>query len=446
MIPSRIIERKREGRELSPRELQDFLGGYLAGDVPDYQMAAFLMAVVFQGLTPAELDTMVDLMLHSGSVLDHSRLPAPAVDKHSTGGVGDNVSIVLAPLAAELGLYVPMMSGRGLGHSGGTLDKLDSIPGFRTDLPLDRFTAVLERLGCAMIGQTREIAPLDERLYALRDATGTVPAIPLISASIMSKKLAEGVRGLVLDVKVGAGAFLPEVERALELAQTMVGVGEARGVRCTALLTAMDRPLGRAVGNALEMAEAIDCLKGEGPSDLIGVTVALAAEMLVLGERFEDRNEAASAARDVLSTGGALERFRRLVEAQGGDPTVVDDPSRLPSAPMRTTVYASAAGVVQTISPKPLGYGVIELGGGRTRLGQDIDASVGFTLSVALGDTVEAGDPLGVVHASDEAGAARGAVILGEAVVLGHDDAPAFLPLVSHRVTATGIEDLSAES
>ncbi len=444
MIPSRIIETKREGRELSTRELQDFLGGYLAGEVPDYQMAAFLMAVVFQGLTPAELDTMVDMMLHSGSVLDHSHLPAPAIDKHSTGGVGDKVSIVLAPLAAELGLYVPMMSGRALGHSGGTLDKLEAIPGFRTDLPLDQFSAVLERLGCAMIGQTREIAPLDERLYALRDATGTVPAIPLISASIMSKKLAEGVRGLVLDIKVGSGAFLPEVDQALELAQTMVGVGEARGVRCTALLTAMDRPLGRAVGNALEVVEAIDCLKGEGPADLVDVTVALAAEMLVLGERFEDRAEAAGAARDLLATGGAVDRFRRLVEAQGGDPAVVDDPSLLPSAVVRGTVHASAAGVVQAISPRPLGYGVIELGGGRTRLGQEIDASVGFTLGVSVGDNVKVGDPLGVVHAADRAGVARGAVILSEAVVLGDHDAPPRLPLVSHRVTSAGVEELTA--
>lgn len=444
MIPSRIIETKREGRELSTRELQDFLGGYLAGEVPDYQMAAFLMAVVFQGLTPAELDTMVDMMLHSGSILNHSHLPAPAIDKHSTGGVGDKVSIVLAPLAAELGLYVPMMSGRALGHSGGTLDKLESIPGFRTDLPLDQFSAVLERLGCAMIGQTREIAPLDERLYALRDATGTVPAIPLISASIMSKKLAGGVRGLVLDIKVGSGAFLPEVDQALELARTMIGVGEARGVRCTALLTAMDRPLGRTVGNALEMVEAIDCLKGEGPADLVDVTVALVAEMLVLGERFEDRAEAASAARDMLATGGAVDRFRQLVEAQGGDPTVVDDPSRLPSAPVRETVHASTTGVVQAISPRPLGYGVIELGGGRTRLGQEIDASVGFTLAVSVGDSVKVGEPLGVVHAADQAGAARGAVILGEAVVLGDHDAPPRLPLVSHRVTSAGVEELTA--
>ncbi len=442
MIPSRIIEKKREGMELSTRELEDFLGGYLAGDVPDYQMAAFLMAVVFQGLTTAELDTMVDLMLHSGSVLDHSHLPAPAVDKHSTGGVGDKVSIVLAPLVAELGLYVPMMSGRGLGHSGGTLDKLESIPGFRTDLPLNEFSAVLERLGCAMIGQTREIAPLDERLYALRDATGTVPAIPLIAASIMSKKLAEGVRGLVLDIKVGSGALLPDLDRALELSQTMVGIGEARGVRCTALLTRMDRPLGRAVGNALEMAEAIDCLKGEGPADLVDVTVALAAEMLVLGGRFEDRTEAACAADDLLSGGGAVDRFRRLVEAQGGDPTVVDDPSLLPSASVRETVHASAPGVVQAISPRPLGYGVIELGGGRTRLGQDIDASVGFTLAVSVGDSVKAGDALGVVHASDRAGAARGVVILGEAVVLSDDDATTCPLLVSHRVTSAGIEEL----
>jgi len=443
VIPSRIIETKREGGELSPETLAGFLGAYLHGEVLDYQMAAFLMTVVYEGLSPVELDTLVDVMLHSGRVLDFSHLAAAAVDKHSTGGVGDKVSLILAPLAAELGLFVPMMSGRSLGHSGGTLDKLESIPGFRTDLSLDEFSTVLERVGCAMIGQTDEIAPLDKRLYSLRDATGTVPAIPLISASIMSKKLAEGIQALVLDVKVGSGAFLPNVDQALELARTMVRIGEARGVRCAALLTRMDRPLGSAVGNALETAEAIECLRGDGLPELIDITVALVAEMLVLGERFENRDEAASAARAVLASGGALDRFSRLVEAQGGDPAVADDPSLLPAAPLRRTVGAQSAGVVQRIQPRPLGYGVIELGGGRTRLGQDVDAAVGFTLSVSVGDNVEVGDPLGVVHAADEAGAARGAVILGEAVVLGPDLLPAGLPLVSHRVTTAGVVALT---
>ena len=440
MIPSRIIEQKREGGALAPEEFERFLGAYLSGEVQDYQMAAFLMAVVFEGLTPSELDTLVDVMLHSGSVLDFAHLPAATVDKHSTGGVGDKVSLVLAPLVAELGLYVPMMSGRGLGHSGGTLDKLEAIPGFRTDLTLDEFSAVLERVGCAMIGQTKEIAPLDKRLYGLRDATGTVPAIPLIAASIMSKKLAEGLKGLVLDVKVGSGAFLPEVDRALELARTMVSVGEARGVRCTALITRMDRPLGRAVGNALETAEAIACLKGEGPQDLADVTVALAAEMLVLGGRFGDREAAAAAARSALDGGAAVDRLRQLVEAQGGDPRVVDDPSGLPAAAARETARAPAAGVVLAVLPRPLGYGVVELGGGRTRLDKEIDLSVGFTLRVSVGDRVEEGDALGEAHAADAEGAARGATILTEAVILGDDPDPDSLPLISHRVTASGVE------
>ena len=329
LIPSRLIEEKRDGRELDPDDLELFLKAYLRDEVPQYQMAAFLMAVLFRGLSPAELEQMVHVMIHSGAVLELDHLPGPKVDKHSTGGVGDKVSLVLAPLAAELGLVVPMMAGRGLGHSGGTLDKLEAIPGFRTDLSLPEFGAILERVGCAMIGQTAEIAPLDKRLYALRDVTGTVPAIPLIAASIMSKKLAEGLDALVLDVKAGSGAFLPDLEDALALARTLVDIGVGHGTPTVALVTAMDRPLGRAIGNALEVREAVECLDGGGPSDLRAVVTALTAEMLVLAGAASDLKEAERRSREVLASGAALERFRSLVEAHGGDPRIIEDPGRL---------------------------------------------------------------------------------------------------------------------
>ena len=354
MIPSRLIEEKRDGRELDPDDLELFLKAYLRDEVPQYQMAAFLMAVLFRGLSPAELEQMVHVMIHSGAVLELDHLPGPKVDKHSTGGVGDKVSLVLAPLAAELGLVVPMMAGRGLGHSGGTLDKLEAIPGFRTDLSLPEFGAILERVGCAMIGQTAEIAPLDKRLYALRDVTGTVPAIPLIAASIMSKKLAEGLDALVLDVKAGSGAFLPDLEDALALARTLVDIGVGHGTPTVALVTAMDRPLGRAIGNALEVREAVECLDGGGPSDLRAVVTALTAEMLVLAGAASDLKEAERRSREVLASGAALERFRSLVEAHGGDPRIIEDPGRLASAPVRREVHATGPGVVESVSPDSL--------------------------------------------------------------------------------------------
>ncbi|HKJ03373.1 MAG TPA: thymidine phosphorylase, partial [Longimicrobiales bacterium] len=328
MIPSRVIEGKRDGASIPAMELEAFLQDFLHDRIPDYQMAAFLMAVYFQGLDGAEADVLVRCMLASGSTLDLSHLPGPRIDKHSTGGVGDKVSLALAPLAAELGLYVPMMSGRGLGHTTGTLDKLEAFPGFRTRLELADFRRVLEDVGCAMIGQTSEIAPLDRRLYALRDVTGTVPVIPLIAASIMSKKLAEDLDGLVLDVKVGGGAFVPEEERALLLAETMVAMGAARGLPTVALLTAMDRPLGRAVGNALETAEAVACLKGEGPADLEALVLLEAAEMVAEGFPDVGPAEARKRAEAALRSGRALERLERLVSAQGGDSSIIHEPRR----------------------------------------------------------------------------------------------------------------------
>jgi pyrimidine-nucleoside phosphorylase len=418
-IPSRLIEAKREGREIAPVDLEAFFSGFLVGDIPEYQMAAFLMAVQFQGLSPGELETLLDLMVHSGEVLDLSHIPHPKIDKHSTGGVGDKTSLVLAPLAGELGLCVPMMSGRGLGHTAGTLDKLEAIPGFRTRLDLPEFRRTLEEVRVAMIGQTREIAPLDRKLYALRDATATVPSVPLISASILSKKLAEGLDGLVLDVKTGKGAFLPELEKSRALARTMVKLGESRGVRTSALITDMHSPLGWAVGNGLETREALRCLQGEGPEDLADLTVALVGEMLFLAGEVEGPEEGASRAREALEGGRAVDRMARMVEIQGGDPETVEDPGRIPRAPEVGEVTAKTAGVVERVDPLALGYGVVALGGGRRKMEDRVDPRVGFVLHVRPGDRVEVGDPLGEVHAAHRGDLESGMETLRDAVTLG---------------------------
>lgn len=437
-VPVRLIEAKREGQSLAPAEFRGFLEGYLDGSVEEYQMASFLMAVMFRGLSPRELDVLVSTMIASGASLDLSHLGAPRIDKHSTGGVGDKVSLVLAPLVAELGVYVPMMSGRGLGHTGGTLDKLEAIPGFRTDLDLRRFEQVLKRVGTAMIGQTAEIAPLDRRLYDLRSVTGTVPSIPLIAASIMSKKLAEGLTGLVLDVKVGSGAFMADEAKALDLARTMVEIGESRGVPTDAYLTAMDRPLGRAIGNALETCEAFECLAGGGPRELRALVVRLASAMLGLAGDARAPREREDAAARRLDDGRALERMERLVEAQGGDPASVSDPSLLPAAPVVRRVHADRSGTVARVEPRTLGEAVVAMGGGRARLGGAIDASVGFHMAVEPGAQVEAGDLLAEVHARDAATADLGEEAVRTAVHYGV--VASVRPLVSHKVSAGGTE------
>jgi pyrimidine-nucleoside phosphorylase len=445
--PVAIVEAKRDGGELDPADLRAFLEGYLEGTVEEPQVSAFLMAVYFRGMSAGELDALVDVMLHSGAVLDLAHLPAARVDKHSTGGVGDKVSLPLAPLVAEAGLFVPMMSGRGLGHTGGTLDKLEAIPGFRTDLTLPRFVEVLEAEGTAMIGQTTEIAPLDRRLYALRSLTATVPSIPLIAASILSKKLAEGLNALVLDVKMGSGAFLPDPEEARSLARTMVGLGEARGVGVVARMTAMDRPLGATVGNALEVAESVACLRGEGPADLREVVLALAGEMLALGRVAPDPEAGAQKARALLDSGAPLERFRRMVEAQGGDPRVVDDPGRLPAAPVVHEVRAARSGQVTRVEPRALGVGVVELGGGRVRSSDRVDPSVGLDALVAPGASVSQGDLLARIHARSEPDAQRMARVVEGAISMDGESAagqpaggePAtLLPLLGERVTRQG--------
>lgn len=442
MLIPRLIERKRDAHALTPDEWGELVRSYVAGDVPDYQMSALLMAVFFRGLDSAELGALTDAMLASGDRLRFDGWATPRVDKHSTGGVGDKTSLLIAPIVAAAGVAVPMMSGRGLGHTGGTLDKLDSIPGFRTDLPLRRAERQVRELGVALIGQTPEIAPADKRLYALRDVSGTVESIPLIAASIMSKKLAEGLDALVLDVKTGSGAFLPEPSRALELARTMIALGEERGCTVVALLTAMDRPLGHALGNALEVRESIAGLRGDGPADLMDVTYALAAEMLLAGGAAPSTDAALDLARRTVDSGAALDKLRQVIEAQGGDPRVVDDDSLLPGAPVMRTLEAPQAGVVTQVEPRAIGRAIVALGGGRRMVDDVIDPAVGFVVPVKPGQRVEQGEVLGTVHARSESAADEALAVLSVAIRIG--DSGALSPLVSHRVSSAGTEEVAA--
>lgn len=438
MVIPPLIEHKRDGHALTPEQWAELISEYTAGRVPDYQMSALLMAIVWRGLTPGELAALTDAMLASGDRLHFDGYSVPRVDKHSTGGVGDKVSLLLAPMAACCGVAVPMMSGRGLGHTGGTLDKLESIPGFRTGLSLREARAQVERLGCVMLGQTPEIAPADKRLYALRDVTATVESIPLIAASIMSKKLAEGLNGLVLDVKTGSGAFLPDPAQGIELARTMIGLGEARGCPTVALLTAMDRPLGRACGNALEMEESIEGLRGDGPADLMEVTYALGAEMLVLVGAARDQAEARQRLEKAVTSGEAIERFARMVEAQGGNPAVVEDPGILPQAQAVEVYRAPASGVIAAVEPRRIGRAITDLGGGRRTVEDTVDPSVGFVITVKPGDAVKAGEPIASIFARDAAGIAVGEAALQEAITIGR--AGRLTPLITHRITARGVE------
>jgi len=442
MLAHRLIERKRDGGRLEPGEWRALIMAYSAGHIPDYQMSAFLMACFLKGLDRGETSALTDAMLNSGSRFDLASLGKPRLDKHSIGGVGDKVSLILAPLVSALGVAVPMVSGRGLGHTGGTLDKLESIPGFRTDLTIAQARAQLEDLGCALMGQTTEVAPADRKLYALRDATATVESIPLIASSIMSKKLAEDLTGLVIDIKRGSGAFLTEFDQVLALANEMIQIGDSHGCPAVALFTAMDRPLGRACGNALEVEEAIATLKGEGPDDLVEVTIALSAEMLVLGGVTDDLEEARALLNDALTSGRAADQFRRIIERQGGNPNVLDDPALLPQAAECELYPTHRAGFVQRVEPRAVGRGIIGLGGGRTTMTDTIDPAVGFVITAKPGDWVEAGEPLASVFARDRAGIERGRASLRNAIIIG-DEAEPPLPLVSHRVSKNGVEELS---
>ena len=397
-----LIRRKRDGEALSAEEVAWVIAEYTAEAVPDYQMAAMLMAIFHRGLDPAELAAWTEAMLHSGDVLDLSAIAAPKVDKHSTGGIGDKASIPLAPMVAACGIAVPMMSGRGLGHTGGTLDKLESIPGFRTALDPAEFADIVDRVGLVLAGQSETLVPADRRMYALRDATGTVPSIPLIASSIMSKKLAEDLDGLVLDVKVGSGAFMKDETTARRLADTMIGIGQAHDTPVTAVLSDMDQPLGREVGNANEIIESIAVLRGEGPPDLVELVYALGAEMLALGGVTQDRAEAHTRLETAVTSGAALDVFASVIEAQGGDPSVVESDSALPTAPHRTAVTAAESGFVIRCDALDIGLAAVSLGAGRERKEDSIDPGVGITVLKKLGDGVEKSERLAVVAYRDD--------------------------------------------
>ncbi len=401
-LPQALIRQKRNGETLSADELRFFVEGVTNQSIPDYQVSAMLMAIYFQGMANDELAVWADAMLHSGEVLDLSAIDRPKVDKHSTGGVGDKISLPLAPAVAACGVAVPMVSGRGLGHTGGTLDKLESIPGFSVNLDVQRFTELVDTLGLCLIGQTAEIAPADKRLYALRDVTATVESVPLIASSIMSKKLAEGIDALVLDCKVGHGAFMKTMDEARELATAIQVIGKAAGKPVTAVITDMNAPIGNTIGNALEVSESIATLHGKGPADTRELTVVLGAEMLLAAGVEQDPSSAQSRIEAVLDNGQAAQCFSKLIEAQGGDPRVVDDPeSILPQASKKIDLRARETGVVSTIAARDMGVAGLWLGAGRRAAADSIDPSVGIELRAKPGDTVQAGDVLATVHHND---------------------------------------------
>ncbi|UQA54938.1 thymidine phosphorylase [Polyangium aurulentum] len=430
-----LIAKKRDGGRLTDEQIERLIRALGAGELADYQMSALLMAVFFRGMDDAETVALTRAMLQSGDVLDLSSVPGVKVDKHSTGGVGDKISICLAPLVAACGVPVPMVSGRGLGHSGGTLDKLEAIPGFRVNLETDAFERIVREVGTCMIGQTARIAPADKRIYALRDVTATVESIPLIVASILSKKLAEGIDGLVLDVKVGRGAFMKTEEDARKLATALARVGTLSGKQVVALLTDMSAPLGRAVGNAIETREAIDVLRGEGPDDTIACTLALGVEMLLLGKVAASAEEAEKKLRDAIASGAGARVFERLIEAQGGDPAVVEDPSRLPRAPEAVLVHAETDGFVAEIDPLEIGLTAVAMGAGRTRADQAIDHAVGIEILAPRGAGVRRGEPLARLHVRNQADAADVAERVAAAFRISSDPRTV-PPLVIGRIVA----------
>jgi pyrimidine-nucleoside phosphorylase len=402
-----LIERKKRGETLSQEELERLTGGYLRGEVPDYQMSAWLMAVCWKGMSDEETLDFTRALVASGTELSWDHLQQPAVDKHSTGGVGDKTSLVLVPLMAAAGLPFVKMSGRGLGHTGGTLDKLESIPGFSVNLTLPELRSQVERIGCALVGQSPELVPADGALYALRDVTGTVNALPLIAASIMSKKLAGGAPVIVLDVKYGSGAFLPELEDARRLARAMVAIGTGAGRRVRAVLSSMEQPLGRAVGNALEVREVLETLRGEGPADLWDLTLELGSNLLMMSGASSDAESARRRLVELRDSGAAAEKLAELIEAQGGDARVVGEPERLPHAPLVTPLSAPEEGWVARLDARTVGEAALEMGAGRRRKSDVLDLSVGIRLLARTGDRVERGQPLAEIHAADEAGAER---------------------------------------
>ena len=414
-----IIQKKRNGDALTPDEIRFFVAGVTDSSLPDYQAAALLMAILLRGMTAEETSVLTDAMVNSGARVDLSDIPGIKVDKHSTGGVGDKSSIVIAPVVAACGGIVPMMSGRGLGHTGGTLDKLESIPGLRTNLSLSEMRASLAAIGCALIGQTAQIAPADKKLYALRDVTGTIESVPLISASIMSKKIAEGIGALVLDVKSGKGAFMKTEAEARTLAESLVAIGKSAGVQTQAVITAMDAPIGRAVGNANEVIECIELLKGGGSPDLVANALELSERMLVAAGVANDRAEAASLCQRAIASGQALERLGAIVERQGGDPRVIEDYNRMPQAPSEHVVRAPADGFVTGLDAWLIGRAAVVLGAGRDKVDDQVDPAVGIMIASAVGDAVRAGDAVLRVRYRSERRLEDALPLLVEAVQIG---------------------------
>ncbi len=441
MNPVEIIIKKRDGQRLSAEEIGYFIDGYVAGSIPDYQAAAWAMAVYFQGMDDAETTALTQAMAASGDQLDlHDALPPGSiiVDKHSSGGIGDKTTLAIGPIVAACGLPVGKMSGRGLGFTGGTIDKLESIHGWSPDLSEEKFRQQLREVGLVVAGQTANLAPADKSLYALRDVTGTVDSLPLIAGSIMSKKLAAGADAIVLDVKCGGGAFIETLDEAQKLAQLMVAIGTRAGRQMTALITQMAQPLGLAVGNALEVKEAIDTLEGNGPADFQELVEAVAVEMLLLGGQESGRTDqtAKQAIKEAISSGAALTKFREFVAAQGGDPHMVDDPQRLPQAPVIVDVPAPQAGTVQRIDARAIGYLAMALGGGRQKKGDAIDHRVGLLSVAKVGDQVAAGDPLCIIHAASEADVADAQTHALAAYTI--SDAPTEpLPMIYERILST---------
>ena len=435
-----IIEKKRDGGELTDSEIAFFIDGYVAGDIPDYQASALLMAIYLRGMTDAETTSLTMHMMRSGDVVDLSPIPGVTVDKHSTGGVGDKTSIALVPLLAAMApskVFIAKMTGRGLGHTGGTIDKLESIPGFSCSVEADRFLQLVRDNGAAIIGQTGNLVPADKKLYALRDVTATVSSIPLIASSIMSKKLAAGADCILLDVKVGSGAFMKTVPDAVKLAQTMVAIGEGMNRRVQALVTNMDRPLGHAIGNALEVREVVETLRGNGPEDLAHEAVLLAATLLnmALGTPIAEGEQLA---RETLTSGTALAKLRELVAAQGGDPAYVDDPSLFADARLAVPICAPTGGFISHVDAEKVGIASAELGAGRLTLDDAIDPAAGITLLKNYGDAVHTGETVAVLHANDEAKLAAGKATFERAFTYS-TDAPADEPLVYATVTRDGV-------
>ena len=438
-VPFEIIAKKRDGKHLTREEISFFLSEYLKNTIADYQMSALLMAIYFRGMSDTELQALVDLMIHSGDTIDLSDIPGIKVDKHSTGGVGDKVSLILAPLVASAGVPVPMISGRGLGHSGGTLDKLEAIPGYRTQLTIDEFKSILKKSAFSMMGQTDRIVPADRRLYALRSATATINSIPLVAGSIMSKKIAEGIQGLVLDVKTGYGAFFPDPNDSVKLGQTLKSIGERSGLKTEAFVTNMQQPLGMAVGNWLEVRESVDCLQDKGPEDVMDVTYLLAKWMLLIGGVATDEKTAERMARENLSSGKAYEFFLRNVELQGGNPRVFD---RLEdySLPKPIEIRSYQTGFVQEANALEIGMASVVAGAGRNRMEDAVDPGAGILMKKKIGDFVKKGEPLALLYTNLNDSSAieeriRRAFIIGE-------EKREPLGLIQGRITAEGLEPI----